>query len=288
MKIIRELKSKDGKSIKLLQQTHDRHIIETAVVNLDEIIICISTQIGCPLGCVFCATTKPIDNQKPQTRFIRNLNCPEICQQVTNVIKEKIPKRNKKPILLSYMGMGEPLLNYNNVICSIKKLALEYRQIKRATISTSGIRPDKIRRLAREKFPIQVKLHYSLHAPNDKLRKQIMPGAGPIKPALTATNYFAQVTGETVKVNYILIKGLNDSLKQADEFSKLLFPCRQNFVAKLTVFNDFEKYKKTSQKNFKKFKEKLDNTGIKTTTFIGNGFDIKASCGQLRRRFYKK
>jgi len=178
MKIVKIISSKDKKSYKVLQQTHDNHVIETGYFDLGERIICISSQIGCPMECVFCATTTPVDSVNPMLHFIRDLTSQEIYQQVKNVLDNKISKTNKsKPILLSYMGMGEPFLNYDNVVKSIEEISSEYKNVSQATIATSGIFPEKIKRLAKEKFNVKVKIQLSLHAPNERLRKKIMPKA---------------------------------------------------------------------------------------------------------------
>ncbi|NIM46911.1 MAG: radical SAM protein [Candidatus Aenigmarchaeota archaeon] len=284
MKIIKQLHSKDGKSTKFLQQTNDFHVIETSYIDLDENIICISTQVGCKMGCVFCATTKPVDAINPNLRFIRNLTCDEITQQISNVIGSI--QLNSKPILLSYMGMGEPFLNYDNVTCSIKNISSKYPGATRVSIATSGISPLKIKKLAHENFDIEVKVQLSLHAAKEKLRKKIMPGSKSIKKALGAVKYFSKIKSEPMKINYVLIGGINDSDKDAHELVKLLYPDRKDFVLKLMVFNEFDKYKPSSEDRFNKFQAILENSGIKVTTFMSDGPDIKAGCGQLRRHYY--
>lgn len=288
MKIIKQIQSKDGKTTKFLQQTKDYHIIETSQFDLEENIVCISTQIGCPMGCIFCATTEPIDVINPKLRFIRNLTCEEISQQIINVLKSKIGKRNiSKPILLSYMGMGEPLLNYDNVVCSIKNISSTYKEVKQATIATLGILPSKIRKLANEKFNIKVKIQLSLHASTERLRKKIMPGSKSIRKALESMKYYSKIKGEPVKINYMLINGINNSEKDARDLVKLLYPNRDYFIVKLIVLNAFGKYKPSSENRFNKFRTILEDSGIKVIKFVGDGLDIKASCGQLRRYYYR-
>lgn len=288
MRIIKQVKSKDGIAIKFLQQTWDKQIIETGYYNSAENIICISTQIGCPVRCIFCATNDLADKPKPHWNFIRNISCEEICQQVDNVLEVVINKNNKsKPMLISYMGMGEPFLNYENVICSIKKLSLKYPNIKQATIATSGISPEKMKELAKRKFGIKVKIHLSLHAPNEKLRKKIMPMSKSIKKAIEAMAFYSKIKKEKLKINYAPIAGLNDSDGNIKELAKLLLPYKENFILKLMVLNNFKKLKKSSEERFNQFEKILKNTGIEVVRFLGDGLDIKAGCGQLRRHYYK-
>lgn len=288
MKLLKFLESKDQESIKYLQQTEDDHIIETGYYNLDEEIICISCQIGCSMGCIFCATAEAIDSLQADQAFFRNLTAEEIEGQVKNVIyslQERGRLQGKK-ILLSYMGMGEPLLNYENTIESIKNLAQVFPN-SRATISTLGTRPDLMKKLAEEDIGITLKLHLSLHAPNDELRKKILPSAQPIKLGLEALKSFAEAKKAPMKVNYILIKGLNDSSESAFQLAELIKP--YPFIVKLSSLNGSCNGLEPSElSQFKVFEEILNAQGIETCRFISKGTDINAGCGQLRRHFYQK
>lgn len=286
MKIIKFLISKDNKTTKYLQKTEDNNIIETGYYNLDEHIICISSQIGCDMGCAFCATTYPVDNININKNFIRNLSCGEIVQQVENVIEKINPTQLKsKRILFSYMGMGEPFLNYDNVINSIKILSKKFPE-SRTTISTIGNETILIKKLAEEKINTLLKLHLSLHAPNNILRKKILPKSKDIKPALEALKYFSLISKTTTKINYILIKDINDSEEHAIELAKLLqeYP----FNVKLSNLNDFNNMQSSGLDKFDLFEKILGSHGIKTNKFFSTGTDIKAGCGQLRRYFYPK
>jgi len=284
MKIIGFLKSKDGKSIKYLQETEDNHIIETGYYNLDEHIVCISSQIGCSMDCVFCAASVPIDLIKPEKHFIRSLTSNEIIQQIKNVL-DKIDKSKleSKRILFSYMGMGEPFLNYENVIKSIKILSKKLPN-SRSTVATIGIKPLLMRKLAHEKIDTKLKLHLSLHAPNEILRKKILPKAKRIRPALEALKYFSLNKNIASKVNYILIKNFNDSKKNAVQLAKLLQP--YPFIVKLSNLNKFANLESSNVDKFDMFEKTLNSYGIKTCRFFSTGIDIQTGCGQLRRRFY--
>jgi len=285
MKIIGSLFSDDKETVKYLQKAKDNHIIETGYYNLDEHIICISSQIGCPMNCIFCATTAPIDSLMSSNKvFIRNLSSREIVQQVKNILQliDK-NKLNSKRILFSYMGMGEPLLNYNNLVKSIKILNQQFPS-SRTTVSTLGIKPRFMRKLAQEKINTILKLHLSLHAPNNRLRKKILPSTKEIIPALKALNYFSSKRNILLKVNYILIKNFNDSKKQAINLAKLLQP--YPFIVKLSNLNSFNCLEPCSLDKFDMFEKTLNSHGIKTCRFFSDGTDIQAGCGQLRRRFY--
>ena len=283
MKLIKTLKSRDGKTIKYLQKTRDNYIIETGYFNLDEHIICISTQIGCPMNCLFCSAGKKLNmpgNTKP---FIRNLTVKEIVKQVENIILS-LQKQNKlksKMILFSYLGVGEPFLNYKNVVQSVKVLTKKFPN-SRVTISTVGVKPELIKKLAREKINTVLKLHLSLHSPNDILRRKLLPNAKKIKPVLNALKYFSKIKNVSAKVNYVLIDNVNDSPKLAEQLAKLLK--HYSFTAKLSILNDhnFIGLKPSSEKRIKIFEKILNSHGIKTCRFYPNGTDIKASCGQLR------
>jgi 23S rRNA (adenine2503-C2)-methyltransferase len=286
MKIIKSLISNDEKTIKYLQKTEDNNIIETGYYDLDEHIICISSQIGCLMNCIFCATTASIDSPNPDKHFIRNLTSEEIIRQVKNILNSIDQNKLKaKRILFSYMGMGEPFLNYKNVVRSIKILSKEFPN-SRTTVSTTGIKPELMEKLADEKIDTILKLHLSLHAPNDTLRKKILPKAQKIKPALEALKYFSLTRKTPSKVNYILIKNINDSKNHAIQLAKLLqsYP----FTVKLSNLNDFNNLESSNIDKFDMFEKILNSYKIKTCRFFSIGTDIQAGCGQLRRHFYDK
>ena len=270
--------------MKYLQRTEDNNIIETGYYDLDEHIFCISSQIGCPMGCIFCSTTAPIDLIRPNLRFVRNLSAEEIVQQVVNILellgKNKL---SQKRILFSYMGMGEPFLNYDNVIKSIRILSRNYPN-SRVTIATIGTETELIRKLSHEQFDILLKLHLSLHAPNDKLRKQILPKAENINTALEALSYFSSTKNVTCKVSYILIKDFNDSENHATQLAELLR--NYSFIVKLCNLNNFNQLESSGLDKFELFEGILNSYGIETCRFFSDGVDIQAACGQLRRHYY--
>jgi len=286
MEIIKLLNSHDGKTIKYLQRTEDDNIIETGYYDLDEYVICISSQIGCSMNCVFCSTAAPLDSQRPNLKFIRNLTSGEIVRQVKNVLN-LLDENNlsRKRILFSYMGMGEPFLNYDNVMESIRALSQDYPG-SRATIATLGTKAGLIRKSAHNKFNVLLKIHLSLHAPNDELRRRILPKAENIDNALEALRYFSLTRNTPCKVNYILIKDINDSKVQAIQLAKLLrnYP----FTVKLSNLNNFNQLESSTLDKFELFEDILNSYDIETCRFFSTGTEIQAGCGQLRRHYYNK
>jgi len=280
MKVIKALVSRDGVSRKFLQETTDGNIIETGYYDLDERIICISSQIGCAMGCIFCATSLPLkaNGAKP---FVRNLTASEIVRQVENVLTAVSSSGPRKKILFSFMGMGEPFLNYKNVVASIKLLERQFPH-SRTTIATTGVNSELIKKLAHERFSTTVKVHLSLHAPNDTLRKKIMPHVRTIKPSLEALRYYAEHKYMTLKVNYAPIRGVNDSKTQATQLAELLrqYP----FIVKLSLLNRIKTLRPSNNGTFLMFEKILRARGLKTHRFSSNGPDIQVGCGQLRRR----
>lgn len=253
MKIIKTLISRDGISRKFLQETTDGNIIETGYYDLDERIICISSQIGCAMGCIFCATSIPIKT-KDAKPFIRNLTATEIVQQIKNVLATVPSSGPRKKILFSFMGMGEPFLNYKNVVASIKLLERQFPH-SRTTIATTGVNSGLIKKLAHEQFSATVKVHLSLHAPNNTLRKKIMPHVWTIKPSLEALRYYAGRKHMTLKVNYVPIRGVNDSKPHAVQLAELLreYP----FIVKLSLLNRIKALRPSNNRTFLMFEKIL-------------------------------
>ena len=209
--------SKDKDTQKALFALKDRLKIESVLMrhNNNRNTICVSSQVGCPLGCKFCATG--------QMGFKRNLEFPEIVSQVL-FFARVLKTENKKITNVVFMGMGEPFLNYQNVLEAIKILNDKdgfNLGIRHFSISTVGI-IEGIKKMANEEFQINIAI--SLHAPNDELRSQIMPinKKYPISQVLKAVDQYIKITGRKVMFEYIMIKGVNDSEKQAKELAKLM------------------------------------------------------------------
>jgi len=232
--------------------------------------LCVSTQVGCAMGCAFCATAK--------LRFRRNLTAAEIAGQVNAVQKDAGRISN-----VVYMGMGEPLANYAAVVKSLRILNHPKGKnigIRHITVSTCGLAPE-IRKLASE--DLRPRLAVSLNAPTDDLRTKLMPvnAKYPVAELLKAVRFYQDRTRQRVTFEYVLIKGLNDSPGHAKMLVKLLagVACNVNLIE----HNPFPtcKYAGSDSARIRGFAAVLDNAGIETTTRFRMGRNIKAACGQL-------
>ena len=266
--------AKDKKIFKALITLDDGLKIETVLMDHSERrTVCVSSQVGCPLGCTFCATG--------QLGFKRNLKADEIIDQVlfwARYLKSKDQKINN----IVFMGMGEPFLNYDNVLNAIKMinetdgLNIGARHI---SISTAGIVPG-IKKLAKEK--LQVNLALSLHSANQKLRKLLMPVAGQesLNKVLGAIDNYIELTGRKVMYEYILLKGINDTPLAASELVDLLGGRRLSFV-NLILYNDTGRFSASDKERIRIFKEILRKNKIEFSERYRFGNEIDAACGQL-------
>jgi len=270
----KEFYSKDEKTVKTLTTLCDDLRIESVLMRYRDgrNSVCVSTQVGCPLGCRFCATGK--------FGYKRNLEWNEIIEQVIYFAR-LLKKENKKITNIVFMGMGEPFLNYENVKKSI--LILNDKDgfnlgMRRFSISTVGI-PKMILKLA-EDLP-QVNLAISLHAPNDKLRSKLMPinQKYPIDIVLKAVDEYIKITNRRVMFEYIMINNINDKEEYAYELAELLKNklCFVNLIPCNKV-NDYISSKKEKINKFMSILTKLNISVVQRTSF---GQDIKAACGQL-------
>lgn len=278
-KILESYKSKKEDTRKYLFLLKDDNIIEAVVMKYKHgNSICVSTQIGCKMGCKFCASTLG--------GVVRNLTSGEILGQIIRAQKD-IGERISNVVL---MGSGEPLDNFDNVLKFLYNVNAEYGLNigqRHITLSTCGIVP-KIKELA--DLNMQITLAISLHAPNDEVRKQTMPiaKAYSIKELLDACNYYISKTNRRITFEYALVKGFNDSKENAEELSRTLkgILCHVNLIP----INEIEEssLKKSNTEDVDKFKEILIKNGIETTIRREMGLDINAACGQLRRSYLEK
>jgi 23S rRNA (adenine2503-C2)-methyltransferase len=272
LKLIKIQESSDKQTKKYLFKLEDNYLIESVLIlSKNRKTICLSSQVGCSVKCSFCASGKK--------GFFRNLSLSEIIEQIL-FIKKDISSDITNIV---FMGMGEPLLNLENVIKAIKIISHEnYLNIsqRKITISTSGI-VEKINDLKKENLKINLVL--SLHASNDETRKKIMPIASKykIKDLLDSLRGYFDVTKRDISFEYILIKDFNDSRKDALELSKLLknFQCTVNIIPYNPI--DFLKYEKPSFSSVKSFKKILEDNHLIVTQRYTKGDDIAAACGQL-------
>lgn len=274
-----ELMSRDG-TIKWLLGLDDKNEIETVFIPEESRgTICVSSQVGCTLTCKFCHT----GTQK----LVRNLTTDEIVSQVM-VVKDKLedwPVSNEKKLTnIVFMGMGEPMLNYENVSDAVRILThrdgLNYGK-KRITISTSGLIP-QIERCANE---LGVRLAISLHAVNDDLRNELVPinKKYPIRDLLNACKSYADATNnERITFEYVMLDGVNDS----DDDAKKLVSLLKNIPSKVNLipFNPWpgSPYKCSSRERIKRFASIVERAGYMAPVRVTRGQDIMAACGQLK------
>jgi 23S rRNA (adenine2503-C2)-methyltransferase len=277
LRLVRHLQSAD-QTHKLLLQTRDQRLIECVLIQQDgRKTACISTQVGCGMGCVFCASGL--------NGVERNLSAGEIIEQL--VLLRNLTGPSERLTHIVVMGMGEPLANLTNLLaalevaCDKDGLGIGARHV---TISTVGL-PGKIRKLA--EAGKQYHLAVSLHAPNDALRSQIVPTNAKtgIRAILEAADAFQAITGRQVTYEYVLLGGLNDSPSHGRELARLLHG-RQAHV-NLIPFNHVAglPYRRPSAEAQQQFIAQLRQSGISVKVRKRRGADIDAACGQLRRQF---
>ena len=265
-------KAADG-TLKCLYALHDGHLIETVLMDQHYgKSVCVTTQVGCNIGCSFCASGL--------LRKQRDLTAGEIIVQVLET--ERIAGERIAYIVV--MGIGEPFDNYDNLTTFLmtvnhpKGLQIGARHI---TVSTSGIVP-KIKEYAH--FPLQVNLAVSLHAPNDEIRSKLMKinKVWPIGEVIGAIRDYIRIAGRRVTIEYILIDGENDSLETATELADLLKGL--NVYVNLIPYNEVKEapYKRSAPERMNAFYDTLMKRGIQVTLRREQGHDINAACGQLR------
>jgi 23S rRNA (adenine2503-C2)-methyltransferase len=263
--------SRDG-TVKLLVHLPDAREIETVVLPYSErTSVCISSQVGCPVGCVFCATAT--------MGFGRNLTAGEMVDQVLTA-REHAPEQRLTHVVV--MGMGEPLLNYEALVKALRLLheevGLSYRHL---TVSTAGHVPG-IRRLAEEGLPVTLAL--SLHAPNDALRAELIPMSRKwgVQEVMDAVRYYTETTGRRVTLEYLLLAGVNDAPEHARELGRLT----QGMITHVNLIpwnpaDSFTRFAGPSAARVRAFREALEQAGVTVTQRMERGQDIAAACGQL-------
>jgi 23S rRNA (adenine2503-C2)-methyltransferase len=271
--------SNDG-TIKTRFRTWDGHAVEGVLIPTDERkTACVSSQIGCSLSCKFCATGY-IDRK-------RNLNYDEIFDEVVLINRQSEAAYGKKLSNIVFMGMGEPLLNYQNVLKAIERISAPDglgMSPRRITVSTAGV-AKMIRKLGDDK--VKFKLALSLHAANDAKRHEIMPinDSNDIKSLIEALNYFYQQTKNEITLEYILFDDFNDSLKDADELIKIYRQVPADLI-NIIEYNpiDFASFKKPSEERTMAFMAYLEKHKVNARLRRSRGKDIDAACGQLANK----
>lgn len=281
LKTLIQQTSKDG-TIKFLFELHDGYSIETVLMRHDYgNSVCVTTQVGCRIGCTFCAST--LGGLK------RNLEAGEIVAQVVKV-QQALDEFEERVSHVVIMGIGEPFDNYDEMMSFLKiinhdkGLNIGARHI---TVSTSGIIP-KIYKFADEK--LQINFAISLHAPNTELRSKLMPinRAYKLPDLIEAVKYYVNKTGRRISFEYGLFGGENDQVEHADELAKLVkgLKCHINLIP--VNYVPERNYVRTPKEQIKLFEDTLKKHGVNVTTRREQGHDIDAACGQLRAKERKE
>ena len=265
-------RSADGTIKLLLEMGGGARVESVGLPYEDRTSCCVSTQVGCPVGCVFCATGL--------SGYTRNLIAGEIVDQVLSV-QETLRDRVDH---VTFMGMGEPLANYEATLKALTLLNTEMGiSARNLTVSTVGLVPGIVR-LAGEK--LQITLAVSLHAPTDELRRQLIPRMTKwtVTEIIDACREYVRLTGRRVTFEYLLLDGVNDGVAEAYELGRVLrgLNCHVNLIPYNGVAD--LGFRASSAKQVKTFREVLERSSIQVTQRVQRGADIDAACGQLRRR----
>jgi 23S rRNA (adenine2503-C2)-methyltransferase len=267
---------------KALYELDGGHSVEAVVMRYaDRSTLCISSQAGCPIGCPFCATGK--------FPFGRNLKAHEILEQAFDAARI-LAVEDKRLSHVVFMGMGEPMANYQAVVESVRRIAdpeLLGISPRRIVVSTSGLIP-RIEQLAEEK--LQVTLAISLHAARDELRNVLVPinRKYPVDDLVKASQGYAQKTGRRVSYEWVMLAGVNDTERDAKELGRLLR--RKLAHVNLIPFNpvDATPYRAPDRASIRRFKELVEGQGLNVTVRDTRGREADAACGQLHERVMRE
>ncbi|HEX6393167.1 MAG TPA: 23S rRNA (adenine(2503)-C(2))-methyltransferase RlmN [Acidimicrobiales bacterium] len=274
LRLVAESRSDKGQTVKWLWELHDGAQIETVLMHYpDRATVCISSQAGCAMRCSFCATG--------QAGFSRHLSAGEIVEQVVAARREAAKSRVSNVV---FMGMGEPMANYDNVWSAIRRihddLGLSARHL---TLSTVGVVPG-IRRMAGEDLPVN--LAVSLHAANDALRNKLVPlnRRYPLSALMEVCRQYVTAKGRRLSFEWALIAGVNDRPSDAAELAELATPLGAH--VNLIPLNPTPGYpvRGSDPRAVKRFRSSLENAGVNATVRRNRGTDIDAACGQLAAR----
>ncbi|WP_340065587.1 23S rRNA (adenine(2503)-C(2))-methyltransferase RlmN [Ascidiimonas aurantiaca] len=278
IRVDRMQRSADG-TIKNAIKLHDGLIVESVLIPTDtRTTACVSSQVGCSLDCKFCATAR--------LKRMRNLNPDEIYDQVVAIDNQSKLYFNRPLSNIVFMGMGEPLMNYKNVLAAIDKITAPDglgMSPKRITVSTSGV-PKMIKRLADDE--VKFKLAVSLHSAIDEVRTSIMPfnATFPLKDLREALQYWYQKTKSRITYEYVVWKGINDTRKDVEALVKFcrFAPSKVNLIEYNTI--DDDQFQQAPDTAVNMYCDLLEENGIIVTVRRSRGKDIDAACGQLANK----
>ena len=271
-------KSEDG-TVKNAVRLHDGLVVESVLIPTEKrTTACVSSQVGCSLDCNFCATAR--------LKRMRNLGADEIYDQVVAIDRESRLYHNHPLSNIVFMGMGEPLMNYNNVLKAIEMITSEEglgMSPKRIMVSTSGV-PKMIKKLADDE--VKFKLAVSLHSAIDEIRSRIMPfsKAFPLAELRESLEYWYRKTKSKVSYEYVVWKGINDNKESIDALVKFCkyVPCKVNLIEYNPI--DDGEFQQASEESINAYIKALENAGIVVKVRRSRGKDIDAACGQLANK----
>ncbi len=271
-------RSEDG-TVKNAVRLHDGLVVESVLIPTDtRTTACVSSQVGCSLDCNFCATAR--------LKRMRNLEPAEIYDQVIAIDRESKLYYNHPLSNIVFMGMGEPLMNYNNVLKAIEMITSEEglaMSPKRITVSTSGI-PKMIKKLADDE--VKFKLAVSLHSAIDEIRARIMPFSAnfPLVELKESLEYWYRKTKSKVSYEYVVWKGINDNKESVDALVKFCkyVPCKVNLIEYNPI--DDGEFQQASEESIKAYIKALEAVGVVVKVRRSRGKDIDAACGQLANK----
>jgi 23S rRNA (adenine2503-C2)-methyltransferase len=276
---ISELQVSSDRTIKCAMRLHDNYVVESVLIpHQTRYTACISSQVGCSLTCKFCATGK--------LKRMRNLNADEIYDQVALVKSTALERYNAPLTNIVYMGMGEPLLNYAEVLKSVDKITSPQglgMAAKRITVSTAGV-AKMIAKLGDDNVKFHLAL--SLHAANDEKRNHIMPinETNTLENLANSLNYFTDKTGTRPTFEYIAFKDYNDSIADAQDLVNFCKKVKSKVnIIEYNPIDDGE-FKQTTRERLKAFTDHLEKNGIICNVRHSRGKDIDAACGQLANK----
>lgn len=281
MNIIQRVVPPDGVATKYLQETSDGFVVEaTYIKRREKHTLCVSTQVGCVVGCRFCASGLRTGG----AAYVRSLSGAEMVDECCNIAGEVDFTGHPKPLTFAFMGEGEPFLNFEECVKAFHALAaLPWPVPMQLAVSTSGIRPDLIRRLGELPFAVRLKLQVSLHGPSDEVRSRIVPIAKPLSEMVAAVRAYRTGCGRPVTWNYVMCAGVNDELEYAKGLVELL---GSGWHVKFTRLNlaANSPFLPASNARVEQFRRILEEGGLSTAYSETDESGIQSGCGQLSYR----
>lgn len=278
VKILKRVLPPDGIATKYLQKTGDGFVVEATYIRRPEKhTLCVSTQVGCVIGCKFCVSGL----RTGSAVYVRSLSSAEMVDECRNISGEMDFTAHPKPLTLAFMGEGEPFLNFEECVQAFHVLAaIRWPVPMQLAVSTSGVRPDLIRRLGEIAFSVRLKLQVSLHGPNDTIRSRIVPISKPLSEIVVAVRDYRAQCLRPVTWNYVLCAGINDEVEHARELIALLTPGSHVKFTRLNLAAG-SPFRPAPREHMERFRRILESGGLSTAYSETDESGIQSGCGQL-------